>query len=83
MSPFPPIGNTDINANVRNKSLCGVKVVLLGLTSSWDIQILAFDLFSIFCMASMVGNSLILLILASDLHLHPPGTFCWYINRLK
>lgn len=35
MSPFPPIGNTDINANVRNKSLCGVKIC-----TPWTHQLL-------------------------------------------
>ncbi|EHB04554.1 Olfactory receptor 4F3/4F16/4F29 [Heterocephalus glaber] len=47
----------------------------LGLTNSWDIQLLLFVLSSMFYMASMMGNSLTVITVASDPHLHSPMYF--------
>ncbi|XP_003475697.1 olfactory receptor 4F3/4F16/4F29-like [Cavia porcellus] len=49
--------------------------VFLGLTNSWDIQLLLFVLSSMFYLASMMGNSLTVLTVASDPHLHSPMYF--------
>ncbi|XP_028622846.1 olfactory receptor 4F3/4F16/4F29-like [Grammomys surdaster] len=49
--------------------------VFLGLTNSWDIQLLLFVFSSMFYVASMMGNSLIIFTVASDLHLHTPMYF--------
>nr|XP_006218166.1 olfactory receptor 4F3/4F16/4F29-like [Vicugna pacos] len=48
--------------------------VFLGLTSFWESQLL-FLFASIFCVASMMGNSLIILTVISDPHLHSPMYF--------
>ncbi|XP_058144148.1 olfactory receptor 4F3/4F16/4F29-like [Dasypus novemcinctus] len=49
--------------------------VLLGLTNSWEIQLLLFVLSSMFYVASMMGNSLIMLTVTYDPHLHSPMYF--------
>ncbi|XP_057579231.1 olfactory receptor 4F3/4F16/4F29-like [Hippopotamus amphibius kiboko] len=49
--------------------------VFLGLTNSWEIQLLLFVFSSSFYMASMMGNSLIMLTVTSDPHLHSPMYF--------
>ncbi|XP_005415033.1 PREDICTED: olfactory receptor 4F3/4F16/4F29-like [Chinchilla lanigera] len=49
--------------------------LLLGLTSSWEIQILLFLFFTIFYVASILGNLLIVLAIISDHHLHSPMYF--------
>ncbi|NP_001000580.1 olfactory receptor Olr791 [Rattus norvegicus] len=49
--------------------------VFLGLTNSWDIQLLLFMFSSMFYVASMMGNSLIIFTVASDPHLHSPMYF--------
>ncbi|XP_072820031.1 olfactory receptor 4F3/4F16/4F29-like isoform X1 [Vicugna pacos] len=49
--------------------------VFLGLTNSWEIQLLLFVFSSTFYMASMMGNSLIMLTVTSDPHLHSPMYF--------
>uniref|UniRef100_A0A5F8HEB5 Olfactory receptor n=1 Tax=Monodelphis domestica TaxID=13616 RepID=A0A5F8HEB5_MONDO len=49
--------------------------VFLGLTNSWDIQLLLFVFSSVFYLASMLGNSLIVLTVTSDSHLHSPMYF--------
>ncbi|XP_021100246.1 olfactory receptor 4F3/4F16/4F29 [Heterocephalus glaber] len=49
--------------------------LLMGLTSSWEIQILLFLFFTIFYVASMLGNLLIVLTIISDHHLHSPMYF--------
>ncbi|XP_076705496.2 olfactory receptor 4F3/4F16/4F29-like [Callospermophilus lateralis] len=49
--------------------------VLLGLTSSWELQILLFVFFTTFYVASMLGNLLIVLTIISDHHLHSPMYF--------
>ncbi|CAN0539531.1 unnamed protein product [Rangifer tarandus platyrhynchus] len=49
--------------------------VFLGITNSWEIQLLLSVFSSAFFMASMMGNSLIILTVASDPHLHSPMYF--------
>ncbi|XP_029807736.1 olfactory receptor 4F3/4F16/4F29-like [Suricata suricatta] len=49
--------------------------LLLGLTSSWELQILLFLFFTVFYIASMLGNLLIVLTIISDHHLHSPMYF--------
>ncbi|XP_075819774.1 olfactory receptor 4F3/4F16/4F29-like [Microtus pennsylvanicus] len=49
--------------------------VFLGLTNSWSIQLLLFVFSSMFYVASMTGNSLIVFAVASDPHLHSPMYF--------
>ncbi|XP_072481472.1 olfactory receptor 4F3/4F16/4F29-like [Notamacropus eugenii] len=49
--------------------------VFLGLTNSWDIQLLLFVFSSAFYLASMLGNSLIVFTVTSDPHLHSPMYF--------
>ncbi|XP_028622856.1 olfactory receptor 4F3/4F16/4F29-like [Grammomys surdaster] len=49
--------------------------VFLGLTNSWDIQLLLFLISSMLYVASMMGNSLIIFTVASDPHLHSPMYF--------
>ncbi|XP_036989074.2 olfactory receptor 4F3/4F16/4F29-like [Artibeus jamaicensis] len=49
--------------------------VFLGLTDSWEIQLLLFVFSSTCYAASMMGNSLIMLTVTSDPHLHSPMYF--------
>ncbi|XP_006831887.1 PREDICTED: olfactory receptor 4F3/4F16/4F29-like [Chrysochloris asiatica] len=49
--------------------------VLLGVPSTWEIKIVLFVYFSMFYVASMMGNSLIVLTVISDSHLHSPMYF--------
>ncbi|XP_032337483.1 olfactory receptor 4F3/4F16/4F29-like [Camelus ferus] len=49
--------------------------VFLGLTNSWEIQFLLFVFSSVFYVASMMGNSLIILTVTSDPRLHSPMYF--------
>ncbi|KAM9633541.1 olfactory receptor 4F3/4F16/4F29-like [Trichechus inunguis] len=49
--------------------------VLLGLSNSWELQLVLFVLSSMLYMASMMGNSLIKLTVTSDPHLHTPMYF--------
>uniref|UniRef100_A0A5F8GAA2 Olfactory receptor n=1 Tax=Monodelphis domestica TaxID=13616 RepID=A0A5F8GAA2_MONDO len=49
--------------------------VLLGLASSQEIQVLLFLFFSVFYVASMLGNLLIVLTVISDARLHSPMYF--------
>ncbi|XP_021011262.1 olfactory receptor 4F3/4F16/4F29-like [Mus caroli] len=49
--------------------------VFLGLTNSWSIQLFLFVFSSMFYMASMMGNCLIVFTVASDPHLHSPMYF--------
>uniref|UniRef100_A0A452QIB7 Olfactory receptor n=1 Tax=Ursus americanus TaxID=9643 RepID=A0A452QIB7_URSAM len=51
------------------------ELVFLGVTNSWEIQLLLFVFCSIFYVASMMGNSLIMLTVTSDPHLHSPMYF--------
>ncbi|XP_041535050.1 olfactory receptor 4F3/4F16/4F29-like [Microtus oregoni] len=52
-----------------------LEFVFLGLTNSWDIQLLIFVFSSMFYVASMMGNSLIIFTVVSDSHLHTPMYF--------
>ncbi|XP_015993799.2 olfactory receptor 4F3/4F16/4F29-like [Rousettus aegyptiacus] len=49
--------------------------VFLGLTDSWEIQLLLFMFSSTLYVASMMGNSLIMLTVTADPHLHSPMYF--------
>uniref|UniRef100_A0A8D1HCU1 Olfactory receptor 4F3/4F16/4F29-like n=1 Tax=Sus scrofa TaxID=9823 RepID=A0A8D1HCU1_PIG len=49
--------------------------VFLGLTNSWEIQLILFLFSSVFYVASMLGNSLTLLTVISDHRLHSPMYF--------
>uniref|UniRef100_A0A8C6HNI8 Olfactory receptor n=1 Tax=Mus spicilegus TaxID=10103 RepID=A0A8C6HNI8_MUSSI len=49
--------------------------VFLGLTNSWNIQLLLFLLSSVLYVASMMGNCLIIFTVASDPQLHSPMYF--------
>ncbi|XP_045865397.1 olfactory receptor 4F3/4F16/4F29-like [Meles meles] len=49
--------------------------VFLGLTNSWEIQLLLFVFSSTFYVASMMGNTLIMFTVASNPHLHSPMYF--------
>lgn len=49
--------------------------VFLGLTDSWEIQFLLFVVSSTFYVASIMGNSFIMLTVTSDPHLHSPMYF--------
>ncbi|XP_015335749.1 olfactory receptor 4F21-like [Marmota marmota marmota] len=49
--------------------------VFLGLTNSWGIQLLLFVFSSMFYVASMTGNSIIVFTVASEPHLHSPMYF--------
>ncbi|XP_005342125.2 olfactory receptor 4F3/4F16/4F29 isoform X1 [Ictidomys tridecemlineatus] len=49
--------------------------MFLGLTNSWGIQLLLFVFSSMFYVASIMGNSLIVFTVASEPHLHSPMYF--------
>nr|XP_003423625.1 olfactory receptor 4F3/4F16/4F29-like [Loxodonta africana] len=49
--------------------------VFLGLSNSWEIQLVLFVFFSMFYLESLLGNSLIMLTVNSDPHLHSPMYF--------
>ncbi|XP_003423142.2 olfactory receptor 4F3/4F16/4F29-like [Loxodonta africana] len=49
--------------------------VFLGLSNFWEIQLALFVFSSMFYVASLVGNSLIILTVTSDPHLHSPMYF--------
>ncbi|XP_003423145.2 olfactory receptor 4F3/4F16/4F29-like [Loxodonta africana] len=49
--------------------------VFMGLSSSWEIQVILFVFSSMLYVASLMGNSLIMLTVNSDPHLHSPMYF--------
>ncbi|XP_037691376.1 olfactory receptor 4F3/4F16/4F29-like [Choloepus didactylus] len=49
--------------------------VFLDLTNTWEIQLLLFVFSSVLYVASLVGNSLIVLTVTADRHLHSPMYF--------
>ncbi|XP_054421135.1 olfactory receptor 4F3/4F16/4F29-like [Pteronotus mesoamericanus] len=51
------------------------EIVLVGLTSSMEMQLVLFLVFSVFYVAGVLGNLLIVLIVISDSHLHSPMYF--------
>lgn len=68
--------NTDFHLSFRtmdvaNKSTVS-EFVLLGLSDSWELQMFFFVVFSLFYVATMVGNSLIVITVMADSHLHSP-----------
>ncbi|XP_005412189.1 PREDICTED: olfactory receptor 4K2-like [Chinchilla lanigera] len=60
--------------NMDNKSTVS-EFVLLGLCKSWGLQMFFLMLFSLFYVAAMVGNSLIVITVIADLHLQCPMYF--------
>ncbi|XP_075819756.1 olfactory receptor 4F3/4F16/4F29-like [Microtus pennsylvanicus] len=58
----------------KNQSVVS-EFVFLGLTNSSDIQLFLFVFSSMFYVASMTGNSVIVFTVASDTHLHSPMYF--------
>ncbi|XP_003791721.1 olfactory receptor 4F3/4F16/4F29-like [Otolemur garnettii] len=48
------------------------EIKLVGLTSSWEMQLVLFLVFSMFYVAGILGNLLIVLTVISDSHLHSP-----------
>ncbi|KAF4017257.1 hypothetical protein G4228_008576 [Cervus hanglu yarkandensis] len=60
--------------DIANNSVVS-EFLFLGLTNSWEIQLLLFVFSSTFFMASMMGNSLIILTVTCDPHLHSPMYF--------
>ncbi|XP_058596775.1 olfactory receptor 4K2 [Neofelis nebulosa] len=59
--------------DAANKSVS--EFVLLGLSNSWELQLFFFIVFSLFYVATMVGNSLIVITVIADSHLHSPMYF--------
>ncbi|XP_032712979.1 olfactory receptor 4K2 [Lontra canadensis] len=59
--------------DVANKSIS--EFVLLGLSKSRELQLFFFMVFSLFYVATMVGNSLIVIMVIADSHLHSPMYF--------
>ncbi|XP_004694759.1 PREDICTED: olfactory receptor 4K1-like [Condylura cristata] len=49
--------------------------VLLGLSNSWELQIFLFSIFFIVYVTSVLGNTLIIIIISSDSHLNSPMYF--------
>ncbi|XP_004698909.1 olfactory receptor 4K2 [Echinops telfairi] len=60
--------------DVANKSTLS-EFILLGLSSSWELQMFFFVVFSLFYVVTMVGNSLIVITVIADSHLHSPMYF--------
>ncbi|EAW66496.1 olfactory receptor family 4 subfamily K member 2 [Homo sapiens] len=60
--------------DVGNKSTMS-EFVLLGLSNSWELQMFFFMVFSLLYVATMVGNSLIVITVIVDPHLHSPMYF--------
>ncbi|XP_007091480.1 olfactory receptor 4K2 [Panthera tigris] len=59
--------------DAANKSVS--EFVLLGLSNSWELQLFFFIVFSLFYVATMVGNSLIVITVIADSHLQSPMYF--------
>uniref|UniRef100_A0A8C6ECF4 G-protein coupled receptors family 1 profile domain-containing protein n=1 Tax=Moschus moschiferus TaxID=68415 RepID=A0A8C6ECF4_MOSMO len=51
------------------------EIVLVGLTSSLEMQLVLFLIFSVFYVTTILGNLLIVLTVTSDSHLHSPMYF--------
>ncbi|XP_063112935.1 olfactory receptor 4K2 [Cavia porcellus] len=60
--------------NMDNKSIVS-EFVLLGLCKSWELQTFFFMVFSLFYVATVVGNSFIIITVLADSHLHSPMYF--------
>uniref|UniRef100_A0A8D1JCM7 Olfactory receptor n=1 Tax=Sus scrofa TaxID=9823 RepID=A0A8D1JCM7_PIG len=52
-----------------------LEFVLLGLTNSWELQLFLFAIFSIVYVTSVLGNTMIIVIIASDSRLNSPMYF--------
>ncbi|XP_051829597.1 olfactory receptor 4Q3 [Antechinus flavipes] len=57
------------SANIRNDSKV-MEFVLLGLSSTWELQLLLFLMFSMFYIGIVLGNILIIVTVKADGHLH-------------
>ncbi|XP_017525597.1 olfactory receptor 4K2 [Manis javanica] len=57
--------------DVANRSTVS-EFVLLGLSNSWELQMFFFVVFSLFYVATIVGNSLIVITVVANPHLHSP-----------
>ncbi|XP_055117538.1 olfactory receptor 4K1-like [Symphalangus syndactylus] len=57
-----------------NKSVV-TEFILLGLSSSWELQVFLFFIFSVFYGAAVLGNILIIITVIIDSHLHSPMYF--------
>ncbi|XP_008514554.2 olfactory receptor 4F6-like [Equus przewalskii] len=64
----------------RNHSVVS-EIVLVGLTSSLEMQLALFLVFSVFYVAGILGNLLIVLTVISDPHLHSP--LCFLLANLS
>ncbi|XP_010605721.1 olfactory receptor 4K2 [Fukomys damarensis] len=60
--------------DMNNKSIVS-EFVLLGLSKYWELQLFFFVVFSLFYVATMVGNSLIIITVMANSHLHCPMYF--------
>ncbi|XP_053451503.1 olfactory receptor 4K2 [Nycticebus coucang] len=60
--------------DVANKSTVS-EFFLLGLSDSWKLQMFFFMVFSLFYVATIVGNGLIVMTVMADSHLHVPMYF--------
>ncbi|XP_055990202.1 olfactory receptor 4K2 [Sorex fumeus] len=60
--------------DASNKSTV-TEFILLGLSDSWELQMFFFIVFSLFYVATMVGNSLIVMTVIADSHLQSPMYF--------
>lgn len=59
---------------VGNQSVMS-EIVLVGLTSSLEMQLVLFLVFSVFYVIGILGNLLIVITVISDAHLHSPMCF--------
>ncbi|XP_049755150.1 olfactory receptor 4K1-like [Elephas maximus indicus] len=73
-SGFGNISSLDSTDGWSNKSVV-TKFVLLGLSSSQELQVFLFFMFSVFYGAAVLGNILIILTVITDSHLHSPMYF--------
>lgn len=71
--------DADFQLSVRTMDVANESTVsdfvLLGLSKSWKLQTFFFVVFSLFYVATMVGNSLIVITVIADSHLHSPMYF--------
>lgn len=74
---FFPLDNFSSPDSVNgwsNKSVV-TEFILLGLSSSWRLQVFLFFIFSVFYGAAVLGNILIIITVIIDSHLHSPMYF--------
>ncbi|NXJ66165.1 O1019 protein, partial [Rostratula benghalensis] len=61
----------------RNKTTVG-EFILLGITDIWELQLILFVLFLLICVASLVGNTIMIALIRLDSRLHTPMYFFLY-----